>query len=51
MTRGTFERAILANPDDVAGYAPYADSLRKQVDPLTSKQLVAGEYLLNGDFE
>jgi uncharacterized protein (TIGR02996 family) len=31
--RETFERAILANPDDVAGYAAYADWLQEQDDP------------------
>jgi uncharacterized protein (TIGR02996 family) len=30
--RDTFERAILANPDDAAGYAAYADWLQEQND-------------------
>jgi uncharacterized protein (TIGR02996 family) len=31
--RDVFERAILEHPDDVAGYAAYADWLREQGDP------------------
>lgn len=31
--RDNFERAILENPDDVAGYAAYADWLQEQGDP------------------
>ncbi len=31
--REAFEKAILENPDDLAGYAAYADWLAEQGDP------------------